>query len=168
MRSERGFTLIELMITVGIIAVVAGIALPSFQTLIQNNRLTTTGNEALGIFQLARGEAIRNNRRVVVAINQNPVVADDEGDLVLFVDENRNGAEDAGDRRVRTYLLPNDSVSFKPLNAANVAINTVTFLPDGRSTVNASIHICDDRNEGLLLQIRGSGQSRLDGAPVCP
>lgn len=168
MSSERGFTLIELMITVGIVAVVAGIALPSFQTLIQNNRLTTTGNEALGVFQLARGEAIRNNRRVVVAFDQNPDVAADEGHLVVFVDENRNGQEDVGDRRVRTYLLPNDSVSFKPLDAANAAINTVTFMPNGRADGNPSIHICDDRNEGLLLQVRGSGQSRLNGAPICP
>jgi len=168
MNSERGFTLIELMITVGIIAVVAGIALPSFQTLIQNNRLTTTGNESLGVLQLARSEAVRNNRRVVVAFDQNPDVAAEEGHLTIFVDSDRDGVEDAAETRLRTYLLPSTTVSFKPLSAGNAAINIVTFLPDGRASSSANIHICDDRNKGLLLQVRGSGQSRLNGAPVCP
>ncbi|WP_165782394.1 GspH/FimT family pseudopilin [Solilutibacter silvestris] len=60
-RRERGFTLIELMVTVAVLAIVAAIAAPSFTQLILRSRLTSTANEVVAALQLARMEAIRRN-----------------------------------------------------------------------------------------------------------
>lgn len=68
-RSTRnsGFTMIELMITVVVLAIIAAIAVPSFQTLVENNRITTQSNALLGALQLARSEAIKRGVNVSVA-----------------------------------------------------------------------------------------------------
>lgn len=57
----RGFTLIELMITIAVAAVLLVIAVPSFTNIINSNRLTTAANEAVGALNLARMEAIKRN-----------------------------------------------------------------------------------------------------------
>ena len=63
-RLSRGVTLIELMVTLSILAILLGLAIPSFQSFIVSNRLTAQTNELLGAYQVARAEAIRLNRPV--------------------------------------------------------------------------------------------------------
>ena len=55
---KNGFTLLELMVTLAVIAIVLTIGVPSFQSVIRNNRLTTQINSLLGAINLARSKAI--------------------------------------------------------------------------------------------------------------
>lgn len=61
-----GFTLLELVITVAVLAIALGIAIPSFQGITNRNRLTSVANEVVAAMQLTRMEAIRRNQRVVM------------------------------------------------------------------------------------------------------
>ena len=61
---SRGFTLVELMITVAIIVILAVIAMPSMTAMINNSRATAQAEELVASLQLARAEAIRRNARV--------------------------------------------------------------------------------------------------------
>ena len=61
-----GFSLIELMVTVVVLAVVLAIAYPSFTGLINSNRLTGNANEMVAAIQLARSEAVTRNASVVL------------------------------------------------------------------------------------------------------
>ena len=60
-RQSRGFTLVELMITLAVVVVLTVIAVPSFRNMINSNRLTTAANEMVGALNLARMEAIKRN-----------------------------------------------------------------------------------------------------------
>lgn len=66
MQINRGFTLIELMVTIAVLAVVIAIAAPSFTSVIQSNRTTALHHEILGALQLARSEAVKRRTEVIV------------------------------------------------------------------------------------------------------
>lgn len=63
-RSARGFTLIELMIAVIILALMIGFAMPSYSVWIQNTRVRSATESFLSGLQLARNEAVRRNSSV--------------------------------------------------------------------------------------------------------
>lgn len=66
MRLQRGFTLIELMVTVAVAAVLLMVAVPSFNDVILNSKLTGNANTLLSSIQFARSEAIKRNTVVLL------------------------------------------------------------------------------------------------------
>lgn len=65
----RGFTIVELMITIAVAAVLLVIAVPSFNTIINSNRLTTAANNLVNALNTARMEAIKRNASVQFCSN---------------------------------------------------------------------------------------------------
>jgi len=66
---EQAFTLIELLFVVGIVGVLASVAIPSFSQQMKNNRLTSNANQLHSIFKFARSEAAKRNSDI--QLNEN-------------------------------------------------------------------------------------------------
>ncbi|KTT05021.1 peptidase [Pseudomonas oryzihabitans] len=66
MRTQYGFTLIETMVAIAILAIVISIAAPSFTSMLQSNRAAVLSNELLGTLQIARSEALKRRTNVVL------------------------------------------------------------------------------------------------------
>lgn len=69
MKTYSGFTLIELMITLVVVAILLAVGIPSFQTIFETNRLATQANELVTAVNLARSEAIKRGVNVTVRAN---------------------------------------------------------------------------------------------------
>ncbi len=63
-RKQTGFTLIELMVTVAVFAVLASFAVPSYQNMIENSKIKTVTDSILTGMQIARAEAVSRNSQV--------------------------------------------------------------------------------------------------------
>lgn len=66
MKSIRGFTLIELVMSIAIVGILLMVGIPSFRELITNNRIVTQTNNFVSDLAHARAEAVRRNTRVTI------------------------------------------------------------------------------------------------------
>ncbi len=64
-RGQRGLTLIELMVTISLLALLLGLAAPSFREWTRNNQVRTVTDALQNGARLAQAEAVRRNRQVV-------------------------------------------------------------------------------------------------------
>ncbi|MFZ5486616.1 MAG: GspH/FimT family pseudopilin [Burkholderiaceae bacterium] len=87
-----GFTLIELMVSIAIVAIMLVVAAPSFRNFIRNSELTSLTNKLLAAINAARSEAMKygQNAMVVPANGGN----DWTQGWIVFVDSNRNNSYD--------------------------------------------------------------------------
>ena len=139
----RGFTVVELMVTLAVVAIVLAFAIPGFQSVINDNRLSSASNELIANLQTARMEAIRRGRRVVVCASANPnagagatcATAGVHG-WITFVDEDTDGDFGAGDKLLR-------NASFDAM--VEITGNTVfDFRADGLARDGAGTLITGD------------------------
>ena len=98
--SQVGFTLMELMITLAIAAILLSVGVPSFRALIKDSHLTVANNDLVTAFNVARSEAVKRGLRVTVCKSANQASCTtsnnwDQGWLV-FTDENNNGVYNSG------------------------------------------------------------------------
>jgi type IV fimbrial biogenesis protein FimT len=75
MRQARGFTLIELMVVMTVVAILATLAAPSFTRLLQSNTISSNVNLFLADMRFARSEAIRLGGAVVICRSDAPEAA---------------------------------------------------------------------------------------------
>lgn len=68
LKKVLGFTLTELMVVVAIVAIIAGIAAPSFAAMIRENTARTQANELLALTHYARSEAIKRQSNITIAV----------------------------------------------------------------------------------------------------
>lgn len=63
---NRGFTLMEMLVTLAVVAIVASLAVPSFQNMIATQRVRSAANDLVASLNFARSEAVKRNRVVTI------------------------------------------------------------------------------------------------------
>ncbi len=190
MKVNRGFTIIELMITVGILAVVAAFAAPTFTSMVQRNKMDKVRDDLFADLVLARSEALARNKPVTVCATSNPtavsptcsnsnswatgwlVFVDTDQDTVVDgeVDSDANGiAEVTADEYIRIYRSTDTSlkISWVPLNGTK---QYVLFDRLGRMSEvnNGSFHFCNNSAAyAEKIVISKAGRARFEGGATC-
>jgi type IV fimbrial biogenesis protein FimT len=87
---QSGFTLIELIVIIAIVAIFAGIAIPNFLSYMPKYRLNGAARQIMGDLMAARMKAVKENNRFRVLFLDNH-------QYKILDDDNNNNAEDSGE-----------------------------------------------------------------------
>ncbi len=120
MNRQCGFTLIELMITLAIVAIVLAIGVPSFQGMMRNNRAAAHMNEFTSALNLARSEAVKRGVNVGIVPNTGGWA---QG-WTVFVDTDGSGSLNGAEVTLRVY----DRLEGNPTMTGAASI---FYLPSG-------------------------------------
>ena len=118
---KNGFTLIELMVTVALVAILLTVAVPSFTTYQRNAELTSFTNTLLSGINAARGEAMKRGRNAMVVPTDS---TNWSNGWTVFVDINRSGAYEAVNDL--TILVSEPAPNY--LTVSNTGANTAAGL----------------------------------------
>lgn len=164
----RGFTLIELMVVVGMVAILAAIAFPSFQHTMRSNRVATTTNQFIAAVVLARSEAVRTTRGGGICASTDGTTCaagtDWSGGWMVWSDVDANGAFNAGTDRVLRYMQGNPQIVVTGPGAP------LRF--DARGRLNAAQNIamqpveCGGKELRRVFTLGATGQLRKNGGLV--
>lgn len=124
MNRQHGFTLIELMITLAIAAIVLAIGVPSFQGMMRNNRAAAQMNEFTSALNLARSEAVKRG----VNVGLEPNTGGWAQGWTVFVDTDGNGSLTDAAETLRIY----DRLEGNP--TIDNAVTSIIYLPSGAIT----------------------------------
>ncbi|MGY3265251.1 GspH/FimT family pseudopilin [Lysobacter sp. HA35] len=169
-KRESGFTLIELMVAVGVMAILAAIAFPNFQGVMRSNRLATTTNQVLGAMALARAEAIRNTRGSGVCASTDGSSCSTGTDWttgwLVWSDVNGNGTYDgAGTDTALRYVQGNPKVTITgPSGATAVRFDARGRLTNTAQTIILQPDSCGSQALRRTLLINPTGQVRKSGS----
>ncbi|MFV1873686.1 MAG: GspH/FimT family pseudopilin [Oleiphilus sp.] len=156
---QSGFSLIELMVVLTIVGIFAMVAVPSYQSTIQNGRLTSETNELIGALYYARSEAVKRRADVQVCKSDDGITCDpglnwQDGWLVWSDADGDSAVDQAEVLRVGTEAEGQISIF--------ATMNDVTFSLRGMSSISGTLQLCDSRgvNEATAIVISPSGRVR--------
>lgn len=114
MKIAQGFTLIEAMVVIAIIAVFACLGVPAFQNFVQKQKIESSRKELIALAHMARMTAVTEGGPTVVCGSLDGDACDRgsvwQGNVIAFRDANFNHARDEGEALIFSQSLGNANV----------------------------------------------------------
>jgi len=164
-RLPHGLSLLELMITVAITAILLTLAVPSYQSFVERNRADTATYLLTSLFASARATAVTYRRITSVCPTDgtSPWCTSD-GDWsrgwLMFTDPDGDRQPDTPDEVLRHERFPvHPSLRLQSSRGRP----QLRYLPDGRSAgSNLTVKICDESRVLVEVVVNNAGRPRVN------
>lgn len=164
-RYQRGLTLFNLLMGLGLFALLTSFAVPTLESTIKNRRKAIFTEDTIRLLNFARQESVALGVQVVMCPSANGVscVSDWSNPLILFSDRNENERLDEEDILIRQTTLPYQTSSISWRSSLNRPY--ISFDPEGTTGYqNGRIYYCDesgDDNYRAQLIVYRTGRVRI-------
>ena len=166
-RMQAGFTLIELMITIALVAIIATLAVPNFRAFVVNQQLTAASGDFMISLSQARSEAMRLGRNVAMAPLDG---ANWTSGWRIFRDTDCTGTYTAANSAVNTLILTSpamgtavsiDTAALRTTGPFGRAVPYFAFAPTGFLSPYSCAYAAGTPNGKLWLTALETGRSRV-------
>jgi len=155
LKQQRGFTFLELMITLTVASILSTLAFPSFVTMTKNNRLTTQANDFILALNLTRSEAVKRGTPTTITA----ISGGSNWTTGWTVAHATAGTLRIGDALQDSMVLTND-------NGNSVITYTSSGTAAGNNGTAGNFDLCDDRTGEIGRQISISTTGRVSVADL--
>jgi len=170
---NRGMTLIEVLVTLSVLAILLAIGVPAFNQFVVSNRLSAYSSDMLSTLTLARSEAIKRNSRVVLCKSADGESCAAAGSWnqgwIVFADPNNNANRDAGEQAVYKVATLQSGYAFDGVNGF---IGSVSYDTQGGVTQAGTVTLCPPApaasGQGREIVVSASGRPRESKIASCP
>jgi type IV fimbrial biogenesis protein FimT len=174
-KNSRGFTLPEIMITIGLVAIVMSTAVPSINSMMKDNSLATQLNNLVTHIHVARTEAAKRDVRVILCRSRSPNATTPscggemqiwETGYIVFADDGNN-TNDVYDAGTDTLLIRGQPAASGIRMRTNSTWNrNLQINPDGSTNESGStalMALCDSRGKshGRQIVVAANGMPRM-------
>ncbi len=147
-RRDSGYTMMELVMTMAIVAILASIAVPGFRYVTNSNRIATEVNGLLGDIQFARSQAVKEGLPVTICSSSADGLSCSnspnwEGGWIVFLDTNGDKVRQTTEAIVRTQppFGGTDTFVAAPSTFVALTFNRMGYAPTGvAGAVNITLH----------------------------
>ncbi len=181
MKKDTGFSLIELLVTLAVMAISLALVTPSFSELIKNNKVTNTSNKLVRALQLARSEAAKRNARTAICRSKDQAQCKTGSGWtdgwIVFVEDDRTAGNTFGvvDPSETANIISREGALASTLRLT-VFADVIWFNASGRpvdkngNPISGEIKVCDDRRGtyGKFIKLNATGRVRLETEVNCP
>jgi len=143
---QAGFTLMELLLAIAVLAILTTLALPAFTQFIANNRLAAEANELVASFQYARSEAVKRGLPVQICSSADGTACGGDWNQGWIAMVDPGGTEEV----IRVWTASDDAFEFTPDNG------TVQFAPAGCLDTNDDGN-CDADDDAVNFELQLPG-----------